>query len=320
MAHERGDARLLLESPRLGPLAQRIGFGHLDDADFVQMDVAGLVDLAHSALADLFDDLVLAVERLPGGEPASPDNRRTGKTSRRRAGSRRTAGKASPLSAISDILGPTCLLRRPPRASPCRRVNASVRLRLGRVLRRLAIKNLAIVEDLEIEFRPGLAVLTGETGAGKSILVDAVLLLAGGRGSSDLVRHGSERLVVAGEFEVDEEVRAVLTEAGLPFGDAILIKRELTPEGRGRAFVEDEPAAIRTLVRLGERLVAVHGQNSEQELADRGTPLELLDAFAKAQTERDEVAAGSEEMERSPSGSGGSRSVSARPDSDGSRP
>jgi DNA repair protein RecN (Recombination protein N) len=157
------------------------------------------------------------------------------------------------------------------------------------VLRRLAIKNLAIVEDVELEFRPGLAVLTGETGAGKSILVDAVLLLAGGRGSSDLVRHGSERLVVAGEFEVDAPVRALLTEAGLPLGDAILIKRELTPEGRGRAFVEDEPAAIRTLVRLGERLVAVHGQNSEQELADRAAPLELLDAFAKAQPERDAV-------------------------------
>jgi DNA repair protein RecN (Recombination protein N) len=159
------------------------------------------------------------------------------------------------------------------------------------MLRRLAIKNLAIVEDLELELGSGLTVLTGETGAGKSILVDALLLLGGGRGSSDLVRQGSDRLVVAGEFEVDEPVRRLLTEAGLPASDRILVKRELSPEGRGRAFVEDEPAAVRTLARLGDRLLTVHGQNSEQELTDRSAALELLDAFARAEAEVSAVAA-----------------------------
>ena len=159
------------------------------------------------------------------------------------------------------------------------------------MLRRLAIKNLAIVDDLEIEFGRGLTVLTGETGAGKSILVDALLLLAGGRGSLDLVRQGAERLVVTGEFDADNAVRALLAEAGLPEAETILIRRELSPEGRGRAFVEDDPAAIRTLARLGERLLAIHGQNSEQELADPAAPLELLDAFAKAQGELEAVAA-----------------------------
>ncbi|HSP94545.1 MAG TPA: AAA family ATPase, partial [Thermoanaerobaculia bacterium] len=84
------------------------------------------------------------------------------------------------------------------------------------MLRRLAVKNMAIVEDLEMEFGPGLTVITGETGAGKSILVDALSLLAGGRGSVDLVRKGADRLSVRGEFEPDGAVERILSEAGLP--------------------------------------------------------------------------------------------------------
>ena len=138
------------------------------------------------------------------------------------------------------------------------------------MLRRLTVKNLAIVEDLELELAEGLTVITGETGAGKSILVDALALLAGGRGSSDLVRQGASRLVVAGEFDSDADVRERLAEAGLPGGETALMRRELSADGEGRAFVEDEPASVRTLARVGERLVAIQGQNSEQELADAG--------------------------------------------------
>ncbi|HEY6065704.1 MAG TPA: DNA repair protein RecN [Thermoanaerobaculia bacterium] len=159
------------------------------------------------------------------------------------------------------------------------------------MLRRLTIRNLAIVEDVDLELGPGLTVLTGETGAGKSILVDALALLAGGRGASDLVRQGADRLVVAGEFDCDRPVRELLEEAGLPTdGDALLVRRELAPDGRGRAFVEDEPAAVRTLGRLGERLVSIQGQSSEKELVDPDAPLELLDAFAGAASEREAVA------------------------------
>jgi DNA repair protein RecN (Recombination protein N) len=159
------------------------------------------------------------------------------------------------------------------------------------MLRRLTVKNLAIVEDLSLSLSPGLTVITGETGAGKSILVDAVMLLAGGRGSADLVRQGTDRLVVSGEFEPDKAARAILDEAGLSSGDQVLLRRELAADGRGRAFVEDEPAAVRTLGRLGERLVAVYGQNAELALADASAPLELLDAFAKAGGEREAAAA-----------------------------
>lgn len=158
------------------------------------------------------------------------------------------------------------------------------------MLRRLTVRNLAIVEDLDLELGPGLTVVTGETGAGKSILVDALALLAGARGSSDLVRQGSDRLVVTGEFDWGRGIREILEEAGLPSaGDALLVRRELAPDGRGRAFVEDEPAAVRTLARLGERLVSIQGQNSERELVDPEAPLELLDAFAGAGTEREAV-------------------------------
>ena len=161
------------------------------------------------------------------------------------------------------------------------------------MLRRLTVRNLAIVEDLELELSGGLTVITGETGAGKSILVDALALLSGGRGSSELVRQGASRLTVAGEFDADTETRSRLSQAGLPDGDVVLVRRELSPDGKGRAFVEDEPAPIRTLGRIGERLVAILGQNSEQELADAGAALELLDAFAGADAERASVVAAS---------------------------
>jgi DNA repair protein RecN (Recombination protein N) len=151
------------------------------------------------------------------------------------------------------------------------------------MLRRLSVKNFAIVDDLEIELAMGLTVVTGETGAGKSILVDALALLAGGRGSSELVREGATRLSVSGEFDSDAALRRLLAEAGLPAeSDTVLVRRELSADGRGRAFVEDEPASIRTLARVGERLVSIHGQNSEQELVEAEAALELLDSFAQA--------------------------------------
>lgn len=155
----------------------------------------------------------------------------------------------------------------------------------------MTVKNLAIVEDLEMELDSGLTVITGETGAGKSILVDALELLAGGRGSSELLREGAARLSVAGEFDVDGTVRELLAAAGLTCSETVLLRRDLSADGKGRAYVEDEPAAVRTLARLGERLVEIHGQNAEQGLTDREAPLELLDAYAGARQEAGATAA-----------------------------
>jgi DNA repair protein RecN (Recombination protein N) len=162
------------------------------------------------------------------------------------------------------------------------------------MLRRLLVKNLAIVEDLEMELGGGLTVVTGETGAGKSILVDALALLAGGRGSSNLVREGAAKLVVAGEFDAGPGLGSILAEAGLPGSQTLLLRREVSADGRGRAFVEDEPAALRTLSRVGDRLVRIYGQNSEQELTEPEAGLELLDAFARAGEERQAVTAAAE--------------------------
>ena len=159
------------------------------------------------------------------------------------------------------------------------------------MLRRLTVRNLAIVEDLELDLGEGLTVITGETGAGKSILVDALALLSGGRGSSELVRQGAARLSVSGEFDADTETRSRLVQAGLPEGEVVLVRRELSPDGKGRAFVEDEPAPVRTLARIGERLVSILGQSSEQDLVDAGAALELLDAFAADDAERAGVVA-----------------------------
>src|SRR6185369_14675132 len=124
-----------------------------------------------------------------------------------------------------------------------------------------------------------------------SILVDALALLAGGRGSSELIREGAERLTVSGEFDGDAAVRAVLAQAGLPESDPVLLRRELAPDGRGRAFVEDEPAAVRTLARIGEALLAIHGQNAELEVvaaaARWSEARERLEALEGSRRERE---------------------------------
>ncbi len=174
------------------------------------------------------------------------------------------------------------------------------------MLRRLTVKNLAIVEDLELELGEGLTVVTGETGAGKSILVDAVVSRGGrarfrrfhprGRGAPVGVRR------VRRGFRGPRDPRGGRASGAASASDRLLLRRELTPDGRGRAFVEDEAASVRTLAKLGERLVAIHGQSSEQELADPAAPLELLDAFAKTDSERsaveDAAAAWKEAQER----------------------
>ena len=148
------------------------------------------------------------------------------------------------------------------------------------MLRDLSIKNLAIVEDLRLELGEGFTALTGETGAGKSILVDALTLAAGGRASSELLRHEADRLVVSARFEARDGLLRGLEDAGIEAADGeIVVRREMASDGRGRAFVNDEPVAAKTVARIGERLVAIHGQGGERQLLAAETALDLLDAF-----------------------------------------
>jgi DNA repair protein RecN (Recombination protein N) len=162
------------------------------------------------------------------------------------------------------------------------------------MLRELRIKNLAVIESVAVSFAPGLNVLTGETGAGKSIVIDALLLIGGARAQADVIRAGAETATVEAVFAVDRRSGAasVLDAAGLAPEDSgeIVIRRELSRSGRHRAFVNDSPVTAGLLERLGEHLVEVHGQHEHQRLLEPLRQLELLDRFADAEPLQERVA------------------------------
>ena len=151
------------------------------------------------------------------------------------------------------------------------------------MLRELFIRNIALVEEVRAEFGPGLTALTGETGAGKSIVIDALTLALGARSDPDLIRTGAAEAVVEAAFEVSgvPAVAAALAEAGLtPPEDGLLILRRLLPrDGKGRAYVNNQMVPAGTLRILGECLVDIHGQHQGQLLLSARRHLELLDAF-----------------------------------------
>jgi DNA repair protein RecN (Recombination protein N) len=164
----------------------------------------------------------------------------------------------------------------------------------GTMLRALSIRNLAVVEDAVVPFAPGLNVLTGETGAGKSIVVDALLLVTGARAQPDWIRTGAETAVVEATFEIDPagSVAALLEEAGHRAGEGeLVIKRELARSSRHRAFVNDSAATVGLLERLGEALIELHGQHEHQRLLEPARQLLLLDRFAEAEERRERVGA-----------------------------
>ena len=155
------------------------------------------------------------------------------------------------------------------------------------MLREVRIKNFAVVESVTAPFAPGLNVLTGETGAGKSILIDAILLLRGARAQADVIRADAETATVEAVFALAgvAAARAVLDEAGLGGDDSgeVVVRRELARSGRHRAFVNDSPVTVALLERLGDTLVEVHGQHEHQRLLEPLRQLELLDRFADAE-------------------------------------
>ncbi|MCX8115373.1 MAG: DNA repair protein RecN [Burkholderiaceae bacterium] len=142
----------------------------------------------------------------------------------------------------------------------------------------LSIRNFVIVDELELEFGPGFTVLTGETGAGKSILIDALLLALGERADADVVREGAARADIAAEFRVTPEIAAWLAANDLAGDDdTLLVRRTVDASGRSKAFVNGTPATLAQLRDLGERLVDVHGQHAHQSLLKPAAQLALLD-------------------------------------------
>ena len=152
----------------------------------------------------------------------------------------------------------------------------------------LRIENFAVIERLAVRLEPGLNVLTGETGAGKSIIVGALSLLLGERASSDAVRAGAERAVVEGVFDVEDraEILSILREQGLDTEEGLLIlRREVAVEGRNRAWVNGAASTAGLVGELGSRLADLHGQHEHQALLRNADQRTILDAFA-GQTDR----------------------------------
>lgn len=147
------------------------------------------------------------------------------------------------------------------------------------MIKLLRISNIALIASAELEFGPGLNLLTGETGAGKSILIDALGLLLGVRASTDLIRTGADQAVVEGLVESPESA-GWLEEHGLPVEDEIVLRREISATGKGRATINGALTPLALFRELGEGIVAIHGQHEPQGLLDPTTHLDLLDSYA----------------------------------------
>jgi DNA repair protein RecN (Recombination protein N) len=145
------------------------------------------------------------------------------------------------------------------------------------MLQSLRIRNLAIVEDLRVEFGDGLNVITGETGAGKSVIVGALNLILGDRADKSLLRAGSDQCTVEAVFEASAP--DVLAELGLPETGDLIIRRQFSATGTNKNFVNDSPVTLQTLKRLGDQLVDMHGPHDHQSLLSREFQLDLLDVF-----------------------------------------
>ncbi|NRB35855.1 MAG: DNA repair protein RecN [Rhodobacteraceae bacterium] len=156
------------------------------------------------------------------------------------------------------------------------------------MLRALDIRDLLIIDHLELNFQPGLNVLTGETGAGKSILLDSLGFVLGWRGRAELVRQGAAQGEVIAEFDLPDghPAHAVLEEAGLPGGDSLLLRRVNTADGRKTAWVNDRRASGEVLRALSETLVELHGQHDDRGLLNPRGHRDLLDDFAEADAAR----------------------------------
>ncbi len=160
------------------------------------------------------------------------------------------------------------------------------------MLQLLSISNIALIDDLRVEFDGALNLLTGETGSGKSIIVDALGVLIGGRFTSELLKSGAERGSIEGLFSLtpSPQLETLLENSGLQNGDELIVRRELSSTGRNKIFINNQLATQTLLRDLRPFLVDIHGQGDQQTLFDRDTHLELLDSFAGHAALRSEVA------------------------------
>ncbi|QRI65467.1 DNA repair protein RecN [Shinella sp. PSBB067] len=149
------------------------------------------------------------------------------------------------------------------------------------MLAQLSIRDIVLIERLDLAFEPGLSVLTGETGAGKSILLDSLSLALGGRGDGSLVRHGIERGQVTAVFDVPmgHAARALLRDNGIDDDGDLIFRRQQSADGRTKAYVNDQPVSVQLMRQAGQLLVEIHGQHDDRALVDTDAHRLLLDAF-----------------------------------------
>ena len=168
------------------------------------------------------------------------------------------------------------------------------------MLLQLAVQNLVLIERLTLELSPGFNVLTGETGAGKSMLVDALGLVLGGRASPELVRRGAREAEVEALFEVEpgSRVAAKLEAAGIPCDRELVLRRVVAAEGRSRAFANGRICTVNQLGELATDLCDIASQHESVALTDPATHLETLDAFGKLDAAREELGASVDELAR----------------------
>lgn len=149
------------------------------------------------------------------------------------------------------------------------------------MLKTLTIRNYALIEELTVEFSSGLVIITGETGSGKSIIIDALGLILGARATADVVRKGSDRVVVEGTFHIagNGKLQQLLGENGITAADELIVRREVSAKGQSRCFIADSPATLALQKQVGEYLVDLHGQHEHQSLLRIDTHIAMLDDF-----------------------------------------
>ena len=149
------------------------------------------------------------------------------------------------------------------------------------MLKSIVIKNYALIDELTIQFSGGLVIITGETGAGKSIIIDALGLVIGERASTEVVRAGMEKAIVEGTFDItgNKKLHTFLGENDIEFADELIVRREISTKGTTRCLVNDSAITLSLLKKIGEMLVDLHGQHEHQSLLRTETHIEMLDEF-----------------------------------------
>lgn len=149
------------------------------------------------------------------------------------------------------------------------------------MLERISIKNYAIIDNLKLDFHKGFSVFTGETGAGKSVLIGALGLLLGARSDSSMIRSDAEHMIIEGEFSIsDLEIQNYLSEFHIDDPSSIIIRREISQQGKNRVFINGNQETLSKLEEIGNRLADMHGQHDHQLLLNKKIHGDVLDSFA----------------------------------------